>query len=204
MVKAYKKKIKKKQTTIVVRKKTNDYDDSMAELVENAESKLLLKEIQGEIVDKLAYSFAGKNAKVEGLTFWGMKACTQFSKKKTERWTPEWTEPKYTQLSEKSVLLTIGCINPKVKKTEWGNCVFNPLARFSERIALTNAKRYALDKWLSIPQKIALVHFLKQHKPKQILQKKLTSDSKSKTAFTVSDDGKVKSKSKAEGGTINL
>lgn len=193
---------KKKQTKIIVRKKIDNYSDSMAALVENAESQLLLEEIQGEIVDKLAYSFEGSGKSVKGLTFWGLKACTVYDKK--NKWSPVWTKPEYQPLYESSVLLTIGCINPKTKQTEWGNCTFNPKIRFQERTALTNAKRYALDKHISIPQKIAFVQFLLSHKPKQVLQKTITM-SKPKVAFTVTDDGKVKSrKGKEEGGTINL
>jgi len=197
-----KKKLKKKKhTQIVVRKKQDKYSSSMTTLVASAESQLSLQEIQGQIVDKLAYSFKDKkkNMKVDGLTFWGLEACTKYDKR--NKWSPVWTEPKYQPLFESKILLTIGCINPKTKKTEFGNCIFDANIRYSERTALTNAKRYALDKHISIPQKIAFVQFLLKHKPKQVLKVDETSKSKSEAGFTVSDTGKVKSK---EGGTINL
>lgn len=190
---------KKKHTQIIVREKTDKYSRSMSTLVADSESQLQLEEIQGQIVDKLAYSFEGKGVKVEGLTFWGMKACAEYDKK--NKWKPIWTEPKYDVMPGDTVLLTIGCKNPKTKMTEWGNCIFSPNSRFAERIALTNAKRYALDKHISIPQKISFVQFLLSHKPKQILKINKTSKSKSGAGFTVSDTGKVKSK---EGETINL
>lgn len=190
---------KKKYTQITVRKKTDKYSYSMTALVACAESQLSLNEIQGQIVDKLAYTFKNKGMKVEGLTFWGLEACTKYDKR--NKWSPVWTEPKYQPLFDNKVLLTIGCINKKTKQTEWGNCIFDPNDRFSERTALTNAKRYALDKHISVPQKIAFVQYLLAHKPKQILKINESDKSKQKVSFTVSDTGNVKSK---EGGTINL
>jgi len=194
---------KEKKSKITVRKKVDGYGKAMATLVEDAESQLSLAEIKGKIIDKLAYSFKSKNVQVDGLTFWGLKACTEFDK--SSKWSPKWTEPKYQVLNDEAVLLTIGCINPKTKMTEWGNCIFNPKARFGERTALTNAKRYALDKHISVPQKISFVQFLKKHKPKQILQ---IEEGRDKTeGFVVSDEGDVKTKKlkgKKNKETINL
>lgn len=195
-----------KKSKIVVREKLDSYGQTMAALVEDAESQLQLAEVKGKIIDKLAYSFKGKTpgTKVEGLTFWGLLACTEFSKKK-DRWSPEWTQPQYQVMNDDAVLLTIGCVNPKTKKTEWGNCIFHPRLRFSERTALTNAKRYALDKHISIPQKVTFVQFLKANDPKKVLQ---LEEGKEKTdGFVVSDAGDVKTKKlkvKKEKETINL
>jgi hypothetical protein len=184
---------KKKQTKITIRKKVES-DKTVFALVENAESQLSLQEIKGKIIDKLAYSFTSKGITVDGLTFWGMKACAEGTK--NGKWSPMWTKPEYQALSDGSVLLTIGCTNPITKQTEWGNCVFFPKVRFSERTALTNAKRYAIDKHISVTQKVAFVQYLKKNKPDQILKIKESSKVKTGDTFVVSNDGKVKSKHK--------
>ena len=168
----------------------NGINNILPALVEDAETKLVLAEIQGKIIDKLAYSFVSKNATVEGLTFWGLLSCAE--KSKVNKWSPEWTKPEYEHLEGDSMLLTIGCKNPKTKHTEWGNCVFFPKARFSERVAMTNAKRYALDKHISIPQKIAFIQYLKKHKSEMLLTNQSKELLPDKTRFSVSEAGKVK------------
>ena len=155
----------KKQPSKITVVEKSEYGKTMSALVENAETGLMLKEIQGDIIDKLAYSFKGQGKMVEGLTFWGLKSCAEYDKR--NKWIPQWTKPEYQQFGDQ-ILLTIGCINSKTKLTEWGNCIFSPRERFGERKALTNTKRYALDKHIPVAQKISFVKFIKNNKPKQV------------------------------------
>jgi len=146
----------------------DNYGKVVAALVENAESQLTLLEQQGKIVEKFAYSFPGRNGqKIEGLTYWGLLACAEMKKKGGFR--PEFGKPEYTPAGDK-ILLTVSVKNPKTGQMEWGTCAFDPRERFSERIALTNAKRYALDKLISIPQKLAFLAYLKEKNPGSFLE----------------------------------
>jgi len=145
----------------------DNYGKVVSALVENAESQLAMLEQQGKIVEKFAYSFPGRNGqKIEGLTYWGLLACAT-SPKKTG-YQPVFGKPEYTSAGDK-ILLTVSVKNPKTGQTEWGTCAFDPRERFAERIALTNAKRYALDKLISIPQKLAFLEYIKKQDTSKIL-----------------------------------
>ena len=65
--------------------------------------------------------------------------------------------------------MTIECKNPVSKQVEYGNCVFDPNSRFAERTAMTNAKRYALDKHIPVAQKVAFIKYVRAYEPAKIL-----------------------------------
>jgi len=183
---------KKEQAVKII---NGNHGSMIAGMIEDAETQLMLAETQGKIIEKLAYSFAGRsNAMVEGLTYWGMLACAQGAKKTS--WTPEWTKPEFQKLEGTPMMLcVVGCRNPRTKLTEWGSCSFNPAIRFDERKALTNAKRYALDKHLAVVQKVAFLQYLKKHSPGNILKLHEGVQTQPAEKFTVSDKGNVRRKS---------
>lgn len=168
-------KMEKKKITKRVRRVIPDdvQNKSIAVAIEKAQALLLTKEVEGQIIDKLAYSFPkkdknGNEHSIDGLTFWGYKACAENAR--VNAWTPVFMKPEYTPLSNGKVILNVGVKNPKTKAVEYGNCVFDPNSRFDERTALTNAKRYALDKHISVPQRVAFIEYLKAYEPEKVLQ----------------------------------
>lgn len=144
------------------------YTKSVYVVVEKAEAMLMDKEVQGDIVDKFVYVFSKDGKEIEGMTYWGLVACAQANKRAS--WTPVFSRPEYTPLPNGKVILTIECKNPNSKQVEYGNCVFDPNSRFAERTAMTNAKRYALDKHIPVAQKVAFIKYVRTYEPNKILE----------------------------------
>lgn len=148
----------------------DEYGKVMSAMVENAENNLHLAEIQGKIINKMAYEFDGKGgSKVRDLTYWGLLSCAEAPKDVKKKWSPVWSKPEFQPAGD-LMILTISCENPKLKHIEWGSCCFNPRDRFAERTAMTNAKRYALDKHISVVQKVAYVDWLLKNKPDAVMK----------------------------------
>lgn len=148
----------------------DQYNQAICVIVEKAEAQLLTEEMQGKTVDKLYYSFNSKQkddkgnfVKIEGLTFWGYKACAEQAK--TNKWKPKFGKPDFHDHPNGKTTMTIAVTNPRSKETEYGVCTFDSNVRFNERTAATNCKKYGLDKMIPVAQRIAFIGFLKQYRP---------------------------------------
>lgn len=137
--------------------------------VEKAESHLVEKEIQGEVIDKWVYSFIDRDGvERNGLTYWGYVACAE-GQKPQFRWTPKFAKPELTVVSPSAVSLLVACTNPRTRKTEYGICSYNPTTKFEDRQALTKAKRYAMDKLTRPPLRISFVNYVLSYEPSKVL-----------------------------------